>query len=233
AEVQVIRNNYDAQYGRSGGGVVSLVTKGGGSEFHGVGFDFLRNSAVDANSWANNRSGLPKPIFQRNQFGGNVSGPIWKSKRLYFFAGYEGLRQGSPSTSIVTLPTALERAGNFSQTLNPNGSLSVIYNPFSLRANPSGAGFIRDAFPGNVIPASLMDPVGVKTVALYPQPTGDGDRFTHARNYTASGKGVTRSDRNDIRIDWARSEKHQMYWRLSRAWRQDGLPAPNVWQSFT
>src|SRR5262249_27978596 len=175
AEVQVIRNNYDAQYGRSGGGVVSLVTKGGGSNFHGVGFDFLRNSAVDANSWANNRAGLAKPIFQRNQFGGNVSGPIWRSKRLYFFAGYEGLRQGPPAASTLALPPALAPSGNFSQTLNSNGSLSVIYNPFSLRANPNGPGFIRDAFPSNVIPASLMDAVGVKTVALYPQPTGDGD----------------------------------------------------------
>src|SRR2546421_6343160 len=69
AEVQVIRNAYDAQYGRSGGGVVSLVTKGGGSDYHGTVFDFLRNSVLDANSWANNRSGNPKPIFQRNQFG--------------------------------------------------------------------------------------------------------------------------------------------------------------------
>ena len=232
-EVQVIRNAYDAQYGRSGGGVVSLVTKSGGSDFHGTAFDFLRNSVLDANSWANNRSGNDKPIFQRNQFGGNFSGPVWRSKKLFFFGGYEGLRQGSPTTSIVSLPTALERAGDFSQTFNPNGSLSPIFNPFSTRTNPNGAGYIRDAFPGNRIPASLMDPVGMKTVALYPDPTGPGDRFTHARNYSASGKGVTTSDRSDIRIDWARTEKHSMYWRLSRAWRQNGLPPPNVWQSFT
>ena len=63
AEVQVIRNAYDAQYGRSGGGIVSIVTKGGGSDFHGTAFDFLRNSVLDANSWSNNRAGLPKTIF--------------------------------------------------------------------------------------------------------------------------------------------------------------------------
>src|SRR6266851_1848723 len=160
AEVQVIRNAYDAQYGRSGGGVVSLVTKGGGSDYHGTVFDFLRNSVLDANSWTNNRSGNPKPIFQRNQFGGNFGGPIWRSKKLFFFGGYEGLRQGSPTTSVVSLPTTLERAGDFSQSFNSNGSLSAIFNPFSTRPNPSGSGYVRDAFPNNRIPASAMDPAG-------------------------------------------------------------------------
>lgn len=232
-EVQVIRNAYDSQYGRSGGGMVSIVTKGGGAEFHGTAFDFLRNSVLDANSWANNRAGNKKPIFQRNQFGGNFAGPIWPSKRIFFFGGYEGLRQGTPTTSVVTLPTALERTGDFSQTFNANGSLAVIYNPFSTRPNPNGSGFIRDPFPDNKIPANLLDPVGLRTVALYPEPTGPGDPFTRARNYSATGKSTSLSDRTDIRIDWARTEKHTMFWRLSKAWRQDGLPPANVWQSLT
>lgn len=230
-EVQVNRNSFDAQFGRSGGGVVSIVTKGGSSEFHGSAFEFLRNSALDANSWANNRSGLKNPIFQRHQFGGNFSGPIWNEKRLFFFAGYEGLRQGTPSTTITTLPTELERAGDFSQTFNPNGTLSAIYNPFSTRPNPSGAGSVRDAFPGNRIPASMMDPVGVKTVALYPSANNPGDPITRARNYTATGKGVAVTDRGDFRIDWARSEKHTMYGRYSRAFRLDNLPPAGVWIS--
>ncbi len=233
AEVQVIRNAYDSQYGRSGGGMVSIVTKGGGSEFHGTAFDFLRNSVLDANSWSNNRAGLPKTIFQRNQFGGNFSGPAWKSKKLYFFGGYEGLRQASPSTAVSTLPTAAERTGDFSQTLNANGTLSAIFNPFSTRPNATNTGYIRDAFPGNRIPASLLDPVGLKTVALYPDSTGPGDPNSHTRNYSAAGKGSTISDRSDIRIDWARTEKHQIFWRLSKAWRQDGLPAPNVFPNLT
>lgn len=231
-EVQVIRNTYDAQFGRSGGGVVSVVTRGGSSEYHGTGFDFLRNSELDANSWANNRGGLVRPQFQRNQFGGNLGGPIWKSKRLFFFAGYEGLRQGAPSTSITTLPTAMERAGDFSNTRNANGSLSTIYDPFSYRPNPNGAGFARDAFPGNRIPASLFDPAGVRAVALYPEPTGPGDPFTQTRNYQRTGKSTNLSDKTDIRVDWAKSEKHTFYGRYSRAWRQKGNPPPGVWQSL-
>jgi hypothetical protein len=231
-EVQVIRNTYDAQYGRSGGGVISIVTKGGSTEFHGTAYEFLRNSALDANTWANNRNGQKKPIFQRSQFGGNFSGPIWESKRLFFFGNYEGLRQGTPATSIVNLPTAAERQGDFSDTFNSNGTLSVIYNPFTTRPNPSGSGSIRDPFPGNRIPASMIDPVGQKTVALYPEPTGPGDPYTHARNYAKAGKSTAVTDRGDFRIDWARSEKHMMYGRYSRAFRLDNLPPAGVWQSY-
>ena len=232
SEVQIIRNSYDSQYGRSGGGVVSVVTKGGGSAYHGTVFDFMRNSVLDANTWVNNRGGNPRPMFQRNQFGGNFSGPIWKSRKLFFFSGYEGLRQGSPANSTVTLPTALERNGDFSASRNPNGSLSLVFNPFTNRANPSGAGIVRDPFPNNRIPASLFDPVGVKAVGLYPQPTGAGDAITAARNYAATGKTINTSDRTDTRVDWARSEKHTMYGRYSRAWRILGTP-PAIWQAFT
>ncbi len=231
-EVQIIRNSYDSQYGRSGGGVVSVVTKGGGARYHGTVFDFLRNSVFDANSWINNRGGNARPMFQRNQYGANFSGPIWKSKRLFFFANYEALRQGSPANSTVTLPTERERAGDFSQTRNPNGTLSLVYNPFSNRANPNGAGVARDAFPGNVVPASLFDPVGVKAVALYPQANRAGNAITQALNYSATGKSVNVSDRADIRVDWARSEKHTIYGRFSDAWRIQGRPAA-IWQSFT
>ncbi len=79
------------------------------------------------------------PVFdalssQRNQFGGNFSGPIWSGKRLFFFGGYEGLRQGSPNTNVSNVPTDLQRRGDFSQTRNTDGSLAVIYNPFTTRA---------------------------------------------------------------------------------------------------
>jgi len=229
-EVHISRNAYDAQYGRSGGGVVSIVTRGGSSKFHGSAFEFLRNSALDANTWANNRAGLRKPIFQRNQFGGALSGPIWEAKRLFFFTGYEGLRQGTPATTTVTLPTAEQRSGDFSRAFNPNATLSVIYDPFSTRANPAGAGSIRDPFPGNRIPAAMLDPVGVKAVKLYPAPNNPGDPITGARNYIATGKAVAVTDRADIRVDWVRSEKHSLYARYSQAFRLDNLPAA-IWVS--
>jgi hypothetical protein len=220
-EVDLIRNSYEAQFGKSGGGVVSMVTRGGSDQFHGTVFEFLRNNALDANSWSRNRLGQRNPTFQRSQFGGNLGGPLWKSKRLFFFAGYEGLRQGRPESTNPNVPTSIERQGDFSKTFNPNGTLAVIYNPFSTRSNPAGSGYIRDAFPENRIPASMFDPAGAKVAALYEQPNVPGDPITNARNFYAGGKRVSITDRFDFRVDWAHNEKHTFYARISAAPREN------------
>jgi hypothetical protein len=223
-EVNIARNQFDAQFGKSDGGAVNMITRGGSNDFHGAVFEFLRNDKLDANSWANNRAGLKRVLFQRNQFGGTFSGPISRNKRLYFFGAYEGLRQGSPGTTITTVPTALQRAGDFSQTFNANGTLSQIFDPFSTRANPSGSGFIRDPFPGNRIPSGMFDPVAQKIIALYPMPNTPGDQPTNARNFAAAGKTTTINDRMDIRIDWARNEKMTLFGRFTKAWQENIAP---------
>ncbi len=217
-EVQLVRNSYDAQYGRSGGGVFSIVTKGGTNQFHGQGFEFLQNSVLDANNYFNNRGGVARPFFGKNQYGGSLGGPIWPSKRLYFFGSYEGLRQGSPASQTNTVPTALQRQGDFSQTFNPDGSLQVIYNPLSTRPNPNGSGYIRDPFPGNKIPSNLFDPVGAKVLSLYPLPNQPGSGFTQSNNWFGTGKNVTQNDHFDVRVDWTPTERFSMYFRWSQAW---------------
>ena len=223
-EVNIARNQFDAQFGKSDGGVVNMITRGGQNDFHGSLFEFLRNNVLDANAWQNNRAGLPRVSFQRNQFGAAVGGPISRSKRLFFFGAYEGLRQGSPGTNTSTLPTAAQRTGDFSDTRNADGSLSVIYNPFSTRPNPNGAGVVRDPFPNNQIPANLLNPIAQKVLALYPQPNAPGDAFTRTRNFNASGKTVTVNDRIDGRIDWAKSESWTMFGRFTKAWQENIAP---------
>jgi hypothetical protein len=223
-EMQVIRNSYDAQFGKSGGGVVSLVTRSGSTAFHGSAWEFLRNDNLDANSWDNNRAGAPKTEMKRSQFGANIGGPIWNRKHLHFFAGYEGLRDRTPgSSSFVTLPTDLERQGDFSQTFNVDGSKAIIYNPFTTRQNPNGDGYIRDAFAGNRIPQSMFDPVAAKVTSMLPLPNLPGDPITHAQNYYETGKGVVTNDRLDARIDWAHNDKHTMYGRMTWAPRQNNV----------
>jgi hypothetical protein len=223
-EVEVVRNTFDAQYGKTDGGVVSMVTRSGTNTFHGGAFEFLRNNNLDANSWTNNRSGLPRTVFQRNQFGGSLGGPVWKSRKVYAFGVYEGLRQGAPSTNVSSVPTAAERSGDFSNTRNSDGSLAVIYDPSTTRLNPSGSGYIRDPFPGNIIPSNRIDPVGAKTVALYPNPTSSGDAFTHARNFASAGKSVSNNDRMDVRVDWAKSERYTFFVHVTKAWQNDIVP---------
>lgn len=223
-EMQVLRNFYDAQYGKTNGAVITLISKGGSADFHGTAFEFLRNDHMDANSWSNNRNLRKKTVFQRSQFGGNFSGPIWKSKRLFFFGGYEGLRAGQPASLTSTVPTALERQGNFSQTFNPDGSLSVIYDPFSTRPNPSGSGFVRTPFNSNSVPSTMFDPVALKVLPLWGPPNNPPANITNANNYYASGKQVDISDRYDVRVDWARTEKHTFFFRVTHAPRINRPP---------
>jgi hypothetical protein len=223
-EVNIARNQFDAQFGKSDGGVVNMITRGGSNDFHGSLFEFLRNNVLDANSWANNRAGQPRVSFQRNQFGGAIGGPLWRSRKLFFFTTYEGLRQGSPGTNISTVPTELQRRGDFSQTFNANGSLAVIYNPFTTRPNPNGSGFLRDPFPGNRIPENLINPIAQRVVALYPLPNAPGDPGTNARNFVKTGKTVTTNDRVDLRLDWAKSEQMFFFGRLTKAWQENVAP---------
>ena len=165
-EQQVVQNEYDAQYERGGEGVVTLVTKSGSSVFHGEVYDYMRNSSLDANTWSNDFAGSPKGKLHRNQFGGNIGGPIWRRHNLFFFGAYEGLRQPQTEPSgLLSVPTAAERSGDFSSTYSANGTLDVIYNPFSTHQVTDAAGntyYTRDPFPGNKIPASMIDPVGAK-----------------------------------------------------------------------
>jgi hypothetical protein len=223
-EVQVSRNSYDAEFGKSGGGVVSVVTKGGGNQFHGAAWEFLRNDNLDANAWANNRFNRPRVEFKRHQFGGTLSGPIWKSKRLFFLTTYEGLKQGSPATTTQTVPTELERVGNFSNTRNANDTLSVVYDPFTTRANPAG-GAIRDPFPGNIIPRSRFDAVGAKVLELYPRPNATPTNLiTQANNFFGAGSSIVNNWRIDERVDWAKNEKWTLYGRITYAEQQGVTP---------
>ena len=107
-EFKVQANSYDAEFGRTSGGVINVITKSGTNEFHGLVYDFERHSYIEANNWFNNASGIPNPSFKRHQFGANFGGPIVKNK-TFFFADYEGLRQGFPLTFVTTVPTLLQR----------------------------------------------------------------------------------------------------------------------------
>jgi len=225
SEFQIIRNVYDAQYGRTYGAVINLTTKSGTQEFHGSAFEYLRNDNLDANSFFNNRAGIARPEFKRNQFGGTLGGPIWKSRKLYGFFGYEGLRDSSPTTRITNVPTELERSGDFSQTFNSNGTRVVIYDPLTTRPDPANPGaFIRDPFPGNRIPANRLDPVAVSALQLLPAPTGAGSGPARVQNFIGVGSNVTSNNRYDGRVDWVATERYTIFGRFTKA-TQDGIPA--------
>ena len=177
-EFKVITNNLSAEYGGRMGGTVLVTIKSGTNQLHGTAYEFLRNDKLDGTNFFANRSGAGKPEYRQNQFGGTLGGPIRKNK-LFLFGSFDGTRIRSGTSSISTVPTTLERTGDFTGIRN-------IFDP--LTTSGTGAAMTRRIFPGNVIPRNRWDPLFPALLALYPAPTTPGI----VNNYYFSG-----ADRND------------------------------------
>ncbi len=200
-EFKVETNNYSAEYGYSAGAVVNATIKSGGNHFHGAGFEFLRNDVLDARDYFANPT-AKKPILQRNQFGGVVGGPVIRNN-TFFFVSYEGTSQNLGETLTTVVPTAAQRSGNFAGG-------NTIYDPNTLGQNANGT-FTRMAFPGNVVPASRIDPLAAKLLALEPLPNTSQPGY----NYVISPTQTDRAKRLDTRGDKHISDKDQLFARYS------------------
>ena len=219
-EFKVQTNSFSAEFGRTAGGVMNVVVKSGSNEFHGTAYEFLRNSSLDANNFFLNRANQQLGAFQRNQFGFTLGGPIIRNK-TFFFGGYEGLRERSQSASTATIPLADQLRGDFSNTRNAAGNPITIYDPDTTRPDPSGAGMIRDPFPGNVIPADRLDPVALKALGFYPTPNSPGTGPAQTNNFIAAGSSKLDDDNFDVRVDHQFSDNQSAFFRWSyRDFRQ-------------
>ena len=189
-EVKVLSNNYAAEYGGSAGGVVIETTKSGGNQLHASAYEFLRNNDFDAPGYFAPvvKGSKVSPELRYNVFGGTAGGPIRKDKTFFFFS-YEGTRLVTATTNTLTVPTPLQREGDFSQTFTAAGKLIPIYDPTST-VLVNGA-YTRTPYPGNVIPANKLDPVGVNVLNYYPLPNQTPSNVAGANNYSANE--VTRS----------------------------------------
>src|SRR5215510_12911757 len=174
AEFKVKTNNYSAEFGRSAGTIISATTKSGTNQFHSTLWEFVRNEKFDATK-------TPRQPFKQNQFGFTVGGPVWIPKlydghnKTFFFADYEGLRRRtSASSSLRDVPPLAFRNGDFS-AFNRK-----IYDPRTRRLENGRV--IADPFPGNIIPASLLNPAAVATLKLLPEPNF-GAPNAQAANY--------------------------------------------------
>jgi Carboxypeptidase regulatory-like domain/TonB dependent receptor len=218
-EFKILAQNFPAEYGRSLGSVMNIIFKSGTNQIHGAAFEFLRNSVLDANNFFSNRNGTDLSSFKRNQFGSMISGPI-RSDKTFFLFNYEGLRERSYDTTLTSVPTQLQRSGDFSQTFAPNGQLIRIYDPFSLP--PAGTpNAVRTQFPNNVIPANRIDPVAAKVISYYPLPNVPGNALTGANNYFQAGSHPLNIDQGDVRIDHNITEAQHLFGRYSRRFQED------------
>jgi Carboxypeptidase regulatory-like domain len=225
-EFRIQTHTFSPQYGWSMGNVVNAITKGGTRSFHGSGFEFARNSIFDANNFFNNRNGLARTDFKRNQFGGTAGGPLYlphlyrQRDKTFIFGSYEGLRQQTPTTLITSVPTDLQKQGDFSQTHNPDGSVVQLFNPFSTRQ--VGGAFVRDVFPNAQIPLNLIDPVAAKAMAYYPAANRTGDPLTGANNFVGAAGLPTDSDAYTVRVDHNINDNQRLFsrWSQKRQFKQ-------------
>jgi hypothetical protein len=205
-EFRVITSGAAAEFGRAGGGVINVITKGGANKFSGSAYEFFRDDALDSLSNLAEERGVEKSDFRRNQFGASLGGPIVKN-RAFFFGEYQGLREKLPVEvgGRVTVPTARMRKGDFGELLNPAfttiGRPIVLYNPQT-----------GQPLPGNVIPANLITSTGQRYLNAFPLPT-----FTDRAQYNYATNRVRDSDFNNVtgRVDYNLSDAANMFGRLS------------------
>jgi hypothetical protein len=221
AEFKAITAPFDAQYGRNGGGVISVVTKSGTNTFHGTMYDFVNRPYLFANTYANDAAGTAKTLQRLNEYGYTVGGPVriphlYNGKdKTFFFNSWEGYNELINLVSGTSVPTALQRTGDFSQTFNSSGALITIYDPAS--GQLVNGVWTRTPFPNNKIPAGRIDPVGQALANAYPLPnTNQSATVNWQNNYL--GQNVTDDGpfHNLLaRVDHTFSEREKVYVRYA------------------
>jgi len=212
-EFNVQTNMSSGQYGRAAGANVNIVTQSGGNQFHGAAWEFLRNTHLNARNFFN----PTVSTFHQNQFGGTLGGPIIKNK-VWAFGWYEGFRKTLGSTILELVPTSAQLGGNLS-------GLQPIYNPYTThQAGSDSQGnplFSRNPFPGNQIPASMLNATALAVANLvYPQPNYAGDGV----NYLDSEPVVTSTNQFGIRVDAALGRNTNLFGRYSQDTASRVLP---------
>jgi hypothetical protein len=214
-ELKVESFQADAAYGHAGGGTVNVVLKTGTNAPHGSLYEFNQVSALKATPFFTNRAGLQQPVSQFNQWGLTSGGPVYlpglydgRNKIFYFFA-YEGVEDGQPGPVTSTVPTAVERGGDFSSLLQ-FGPQYTIYDPATGVKN--GSRVQRQAFPGNVIPTNRISPIAANYLQWYPLPNQPGQR--DGRDNLLSNSNVTRDAFDNFlgRLDVNVSNRNKLFY---------------------
>lgn len=221
AEMRVLTNSFSAELSRTSGAAVVFVTKGGGNQFHGSAFEYLRNQLTDARA-PNLTLGEPKPDYKQNNFGGSIGGPIRRNK-TFFFADWETYRANqavtcagsvcTPGPQLATVPTLAERTGNFAGE-NP------IFDPLSTVTDPTTGVSTRTPYPNNQIPMSEINPIALELINMYPAPINSALN----NNYQRVGDRDQTDNELDTRIDHRFSDNNNAFLRYSYGRTYTHLP---------
>ncbi len=211
--VNVSTSNFDAEQGMAGGAAITVITKSGTNEFKGSAFEFYNNEGMNASPYFSTE----KKDSSAHITGATLGGPLAKNK-LFFFGSWEGQYQKTANQGFFNVPPSALRAGDFSQAYNSDGSLQVIYDPFS--GNVDGTG--RTPFPGNRIPSNLLDPIAGEIQDLFPPPNLAGSAGANVggasttRNYVQDENRKFNRNNYDLKVNWNLSPQAQVWGKYSR-----------------
>ncbi|WP_321476676.1 TonB-dependent receptor domain-containing protein [uncultured Paludibaculum sp.] len=217
-EFKVLTNTYDSQYGRTGGGIVTIVSKSGGNSFHGNLYEYFQSEELNANQSELNSVGTKKPPMNINTFGFQASGPIVVPKvfdgrnKLFFLLSYEGMRQRSADPGAANFPLDQWRTGDFSGLLNAQGSAVTLYDPLTTDAAGN-----RTPFAGNIIPSNRINPVSASVMKFYPSPNSLGTGPAHINNYVYPSRWVADMNAWNGRLDYRINDRNTVYFRYGQA----------------
>jgi len=211
--VNITTTAADAEQGMAGSSAVTLITKSGTNQIHGSAYEFHDDQHLKARNFFQ-AAGTDKPLSIYNNFGATIGGPIRKS-RLFYFLSYDGTRQRQGSPAFYSVPTADQRAGDFSAYPTSTGA-GVIYDPST--GNSDGTG--RQPFPGNKIPTNRLDPIALKLQSYYPAPNVAGGATLN--NYYAAGGPILSRNYFDAKINFTVNDKESVWGKYGRMWATSG-----------
>jgi hypothetical protein len=227
SEFRIASSIYDAQYGRSAGGTMSVSIKNGGNKYHGAAYWYVKNTILTANSFDQNRLGVPRAAYHQQEPGFELDGPLViphvydGHNKTFFMYSYELWRDEIPSPITSTTPQALALQGDFSTTLQSNNKPITIYDPATAAATSP---YARTPFPGDIVPASRFNPAGVKLASYIPLPNV-GDQSTYAgqtNNLVIAPNSRTDAyDAHVARIDQQINAKERFFSRFIRGYRTE------------
>ena len=218
-ELRVQTTMFDAAYGHTNGGVVSYTTRSGSNELHGSFEGFIRNEIFNANSWTNNKRGVPRPPDNRQFYSATVGGPLVLPKlyngrdRTFFFTSFQWQGNKGGTTYSARVPTEAERRGDFSRTLNPQGGPLMIYDPYS--SVVEGTRVVRQPFPGNVIPPARQNETGQAIMSVYPSPNLNAPTQIGVYNWVAQSSYTLPSRQFSQRVDHQLSPRQRLFGRFA------------------
>src|SRR5947209_10163242 len=246
-EVKVLRNNYAAEYGNNGGALINIVSKGGGKEYRGSAYYFLRNEALNASPFFSNKAGLKKPLYRHNIWGFNEGGPLplprfgeggprlLRNKAFFFFSLKKPHTITTTDPVFVTMPTALERLGDFSQSFDSTGAKVFIRDPNIAAGNCSAtdqSACFRDPSRAsssnptglNIIPLSRINKSGQALLNFFPLPNSVGGRTLAGAAFNFVNQKSVDVPKHSyvIRFDLKPTNKDSVYWK-GQWWTSDNL----------